>query len=153
MKYIKSKKLFETKETKLYYSGNNLSELPVLPDTLKYLACYNNQLTFLPELPDTLEELYCDNNKLTILPELPKSLERLNCKNNQLTVLPELPNSLEILWCDNNQLLSLPDLYFHKNLTYLFCLNNNLPYNNLKSYRLWYEKTYPEKVKASEFNI
>ena len=73
----------------------------------KTLDLGNFKLTELPELPEGLKYLYCGNNKLTELPELPelpKGLETLYCSNNQLTQLPELPKGLLILDCDYNQL-------------------------------------------------
>ena len=64
MKYIKSKKIFESLVKKLDYSNKGLTELPELPTTLERLDCSNNQLKELPSLPDTLEELDCSNNQL-----------------------------------------------------------------------------------------
>ena len=95
------------------------------------LDCANKQLTELPELPDTLKTLDCDNNQLTELPELPDTLQYLYCNNNQLTELPELPDTLLNLRCSDNQ----------------------LPYNDLKGYKIWYAKTYPERIEAKKYNI
>jgi Leucine-rich repeat (LRR) protein len=63
---------------------NQLTCLPVLPESLLFLFCYNNQLTNLPVLPESLQELYCDDNQLTCLPLLPESLLTLDCHNNPI---------------------------------------------------------------------
>jgi Leucine-rich repeat (LRR) protein len=132
--------------------NNQLIKLPDLPDTLKKLNCHSNQLTELPELPDKLETLWCSYNKLTELPDLPDTLKELHCANNELTELPELPNKLLYLNCENNQLTELPDL--PETLVTLYCHDGNkLPYKNLKGYRKWFEKFYPEKVAAKKYNL
>jgi Leucine-rich repeat (LRR) protein len=118
---------------------------------LKRLRCSNNQLTSLPDLPDKLRILYCWNNELISLPDLPDILEELHCSNNQFTSLPDLPDTLLRLFCYNNQLTFLPDL--PDTLEYLDCQNNQLPYNDLKEYKKWFEKTYPEKVAAKKYNL
>ena len=105
-------------------SGNQLTSLPELPESLTALSCWDNQLTSLPELPESLTALSCDNNQLTSLPELPESLTELYCRGNQLTSLPELPESLTALYCWGNQLTSLPEL--PESLTWLHCENNQL---------------------------
>ena len=103
---------------------NQLTELPTLPDSLKYLNCNNNQLTELPTLPDSLTQLYCYKNQLTNLPTLPDSLKELYCSNNQLTELPSLPDSLIKLCCWNNKLTELPTL--PDNLKKILCSDNKL---------------------------
>ena len=94
----------------LDFTLNQLSSLPSLPNSLKYLFCEQNQLTSLPNLPDSLATLYCFNNQLTGLPSLPNSLTKLNCMYNQITVLPVLPNKLKLLRCSDNQISCLPQL-------------------------------------------
>ena len=123
---------------------NQLTELPVLPDSLRFLYCYYNRLTSLPTLPDNLEELICSDNLLTSLPVLPDGLESLDCGgnplkslpklpdsllsldclDNELTQLPTLPSGLESLFCGNNPLMSLPKL--PESLVWLSCLNTGL---------------------------
>ena len=105
-------------------SGNKLTELPELPDSLTELICYQNQLTTLPDLPVSLTVLYCNYNELTALPELPANLTYLSCVFNQLATLPELPASLAELFCGSNQLTTLPEL--PTSLTALICYNNQL---------------------------
>ena len=56
----------------LWCNNNKLTELPLLPNSLKYLFCYNNKLTELPLLPN-LNNLICDNNQLTNKPTNPLS--------------------------------------------------------------------------------
>ena len=122
--------------THLYCQYNKLTELlpmgdsygiPKLPDSLKYLDCYDNNLYSLPKLSDGLKYLYCQNNELTSLPKLPEFLIHLDCDNNNITSLPKLPESLERLYCFGNKLTELPKL--PESLERLNCYNNNnLPY-------------------------
>ena len=48
----------------LHCSNNNLTELPILPDSLKYLDCSCNELTELSKIPESLEYLDCSFNNL-----------------------------------------------------------------------------------------
>ncbi len=49
----------------------NLTEIISIPDTIRYLFCYNNKLTSLPEvLPNDLKVLTCYHNKIKQLPDL-----------------------------------------------------------------------------------
>ena len=112
------------KLTELQCIYNQLTQLPTLPPTLKYLSCCHNQLTQLPTLPPTLIMLYCSNNQLTQLPTLPPTLTMLLCSYNQFTQLPTLPPTLTDLYCYNNQLSQLPSL--PSTLKYLVCCNNQL---------------------------
>lgn len=105
---------------------NQLTELPILPITLRRLRCNGNLLTQLPKLNPELILLDCYNNRLTDLPELMcSSLRWLNCSYNQLTELPELNPELVLLDCFDNQLESLPVLK-HSSLRWLDCSNNHL---------------------------
>lgn len=138
---------FFTSLESLYCSGNQLTELPNLPESLTELYCSGNQLIALPELPVSLQYLYCSDNLLTQLPELPSKLQSLNCYNNKLTSLPsnvselgslyvincsnnlfeklpELPNSLKDLYCSYNQLTELSEL--PTSLNTLVCAGNEL---------------------------
>lgn len=127
---------------------NNLTQLPTLPATLKFLAindnhisnlpdslppflevfhCYNNLIGTFPTFPNTLNALLCRNNLLTNLPPLPNGMIFLHCNKNHLTSLPLLPDSLKYLQCDSNQLGNLPSLpaklnALHCNNNPLFCL-------------------------------
>lgn len=125
-------------------NNNELTKLPVLPDTIQVVycsfnkissiseplppgltnfSCAENSLTELPKLPNKLHTLYCGGNKLTRLPELPISLRLLDCTGNQLTKLPSLPD-LQTLSCGFNKLRSIPPL--HNNLINLSCGANQL---------------------------
>ena len=95
---------------------NQLTELPILPLSLKSLICSNNQLTNLPTLSDNLKKLWCSDNKLTELPILPDSLSQLYCKSNQLTELPTLPGSLKGITYYNNPIHDFIDRNFNGNL-------------------------------------
>jgi Leucine-rich repeat (LRR) protein len=109
---------------KLYCYQNQLTYLPVLPESLQEFSCGNNQLTCLPALPESLKILDCHNNRCTCLPVLPNSLHKLYCYQNQLTYLPVLPQSLQILCCYQNQLTYLPVLPV--SLKRLHCFKNQL---------------------------
>ena len=88
----------------LYCDNNQLTTLPVLPQSLTELDCGNNQLTTLPDLPQSLTVLWCGKNQLTALPDLPQRLTALSCPSNLLTALPDLPQSLTELNCGYNRL-------------------------------------------------
>ena len=103
-------------------SGNQLTNLPELPNGLIYLDCTNNQLTILPELPNELEEIQCYSNQLTSLPELPDGLETLQCYDNQLTSLPELPDGLETLQCYENPIECVTNFLPQFNVLYDYLL-------------------------------
>ncbi len=128
-------------------SCNNLiSNLPMLPPSIRSLRCGGSKLTTLPILPSTLRELFCDNSSLlstipqlpdsisyfqcsycpliTNLPTLPSMLRILACNNCNLSGLPNLPDSLEILQSEYNQLTSLP--FLPPKLKTLTCNNNHL---------------------------
>lgn len=51
--------------TKLICSGNNLTLLDNLSDTIIVLDCSNNQLKLLDNLPDSIIEVRCSNNIFT----------------------------------------------------------------------------------------
>lgn len=106
----------------LLSSENNLSSLPVLPAGLQKLDCGKNQLSTLPVLPLTLRELYCGDDSLVSLPTLPPSLRNLFCFGNKLGQLPALPEGLLEVYCYSNQLTSLPAL--NDSLMNLDCSGN-----------------------------
>ena len=100
---------------------NNLTWIPSLPSTLKYLNCRDNQLTYLPPLPSGLTTLICDQNQLNALPTMPSSLQILECENNKLSGMVRLSDlSLKSLLINNNP-----------NMTMLQCYNNALTSLNL----------------------
>ena len=70
--------------TSINLSNRDISTLPVLTrfKNLKILYCSGNQLTCLPVLNNTLEELYCYNNKLTTVPQLNENLKIFNELSN-----------------------------------------------------------------------
>jgi RNA-binding protein YhbY len=75
----------KTGEKKTYRkdTGNNLTKLPNLPNSLKELYCVNNNLTELPDLPNSLY-FKCYNNPLTY-PNYPdytiKTINETNSRN------------------------------------------------------------------------
>ena len=109
---------------------------------LTYLSCWGQDLTNLPELPDGLKVLLCASNELTSLPELPAGLTWLSCGLNQLTNLPDLPDELVILSCNQNNLTSLPVLPQNLSTITFFenpleCVSNYLPqFQELNAYPL-----------------
>ena len=108
-----------------------LSEIPVLPGTVKILSCRNNYLTEIPILPASLEQLYCDHNlHLSSIGPLPKTLKTLTCDSTALTSLPALPEGLKRLSVNHSALQTLPDL--PDSLQSFSCLNNPLiePYRS-----------------------
>ena len=110
---------------RLRCNGNLLTQLPELNPELVLLDCYNNRLTSLPVLKhSSLRWLNCSYNHLKQLPELNEDLYEIICKNNMLTDLPALNNELITLICDRNQIGRLPRL--NQNLSYLSCQNNLL---------------------------
>ncbi len=118
-------------------SYNQLTWLPVLPESLDWLRCSYNQLTSLPSLPGSLTGLNCYSNLLTSLPALPGSLTWLSCGVNQLNSIPELPDLLSDFHCENNpNLYCLPILkiieYFSFDSTVITCLPN-YPQGNISS--------------------
>ncbi len=129
----------------LHCLDNELTKLPVLPDSVQViictsnkitsiaeplpkslteLSCQKNSMTSLPKLTDKLESLYCDSNKLTSLPQLPVSLTGITCADNRLTELPALPPYLNTLICGKNKLKSLPVLPAY--LFHFDCSDNQL---------------------------
>ncbi|HYV90962.1 MAG TPA: T9SS type A sorting domain-containing protein [Chitinophagales bacterium] len=108
-----------------FCSDNLISVLPdSLPSQLQGFKCENNNLTSLPLLPNTLTQLFCSNNNLTSLPVLPPFLESLTCNDNSLSLLPALPPSLTSLHCNVNHLVRLPEL--PPSLEKLYCSQNSL---------------------------
>lgn len=152
MKYIKT---YEQQNiTTLNYSGQDLIELPELPDTLEMLYCRNNKLYKLPELPINLKLISCGKNNLTSLPKLPDTLETLSCTDNYLTKL-NVPDNLQSLSCGNNYDLFELNFSEYKPITLktLDCHNTSLPYKNLEDLKKWHEKKYPWIYDARRFNI
>jgi Leucine-rich repeat (LRR) protein len=108
-----------------YCSGNRLTSLPALPDSVSTISCDDNMITCLPDrLPRELRKLSCNKNRISRLPNvLPHQLELLNCSDNQLTTLPKnLPNKLRALNCKNNLITMLPQL---PERVYIFSIINN----------------------------
>jgi len=138
--------------------NNYITELPILPSSIKMIDCYgnkitkilrfhkglkkidcgNNKLLYLPELNEELTELYCGINLLTNLPKLNKKLQVLSCYRNKLTQLPELNSELQVLHCYHNKLTQIPQL--NEELCDLDCSNNcliHLPELNEKLEQLY----------------
>lgn len=108
----------------LYCDDNDLTSLPPLPESLRFLSCLSNKLRSLPPLPQKLEYIFCSYNPLTYLPLLPPNLLHLYCDKTVLTSLPVLPPNLLHLYCAGNNLTSLPAL--PSTLQNLYCSHNKL---------------------------
>ncbi|MCW3071522.1 MAG: hypothetical protein JWO44_1412, partial [Bacteroidetes bacterium] len=105
-------------------SGNMLDSLPAFPQLLTLIDCSGNYLDSLPPLPVSLVTLHCNSNHLPVLPALPVTLNTLDCGYNSLAVLPALPDSLFDLNCAGNLLTVLPAL--PDSLLTLNCFSNQL---------------------------
>jgi uncharacterized repeat protein (TIGR01451 family) len=97
---------------------NNISSLPQLPPTLKYLDCAGNRLLLLPDLPPGLTYLNCTYNGtytgstyngLSTLPTLPPLLDTLDCVN-PLSEMPSLPTGITYLRFGGGTMTSIPAL-------------------------------------------
>ncbi|MCW3126602.1 MAG: hypothetical protein JWO03_2260 [Bacteroidetes bacterium] len=94
----------------LYATSYAQVPYPVLPASMRFLACDWAGLHVLPALPDSLHVLYCGGDSLVSLPTLPAGLLLLDCSDNQLASLPALPAGLLSLISNRDQLSSLPTL-------------------------------------------
>jgi hypothetical protein len=109
---------------KLDLTALNITSLPPLPNTVRWLSASNTPITSLPALPPNIGYLNVDDTPVTSLPALPPNLHSLYAVNTQLTSLPELPNTLQILGVSNTRLTSLPAL--PQSLHLLFAGNTRL---------------------------
>ena len=102
-----------------------------IPSNCIEFNCGNSNLSSLPELPQTLKYLYCSNNNLSYLQELPQTLIDLDCYNNKINKFPKLPQSLTELWCNNNNIkyISYENCQIIKKLKYVDVLNNPISAN------------------------
>lgn len=91
-------------------SGNNIVTLPVFPQSLLRLYCFQNKITTVTMLPNSLEELNCSYNRITSLPLLPNTLVVLKYYDNQMATLPAFPTLLKVLHCGGNLYTSIPSL-------------------------------------------
>ena len=123
---------------KLYYIGENKTELPSIPDTCIELYCGYNKITKLPEkLPQYLKILHCDHNQITELPSIPDTCTDLDCSYNKITELPEkLPRNLETLKISNNQITELPNVSSVYRIRNLYCAGNKIKIIDLSETRI-----------------
>lgn len=88
---------------RLWLQGNKIQNIYTLPSSLTILDVRNNELEFIyASLPENLTDLFVSNNKMKCLPYLPDSLERLNISYNNINTLPNIPRNLKYLYCWNN---------------------------------------------------
>lgn len=88
----------------LFIDFNRITNLPLLPDSLRILYCNDNQIEELPVLPKRLRYLRAGYNKITKLPQsLPPKIKIISLQGNQLTDLPYLPSSLKVLYTVGNK--------------------------------------------------
>lgn len=128
-----------------YNYAPRLRSMPVLPNSITDITCFEVGLTnlislpaslkklvfnldtalhYLPPLPAGLQHLECYSNRLWELPDLPSTLKWLACNDNQLTYLPLLPDGLLVLYCNSNRIQALKQI--PPSLTYLNIVNNQL---------------------------
>ena len=114
---------YDTREINL--SNMGLYVIPSLERFyyLTHLNISNNNLIILPELPKNLMHLNCSENNIGEVFILPMRLVSFNCNSNFITKIHMVPDTLETLECRYNNIRMLPAL---KNITQLFCDNNNL---------------------------
>ena len=134
-----------------YNSFDDIINLPNYNDIVYIHSNFNHYPTELPNLPQQLKYLNYDNNQLTVLPNLPEKLTELWCSHNQLTVLPNLPQQLIELYCTNNQLTELPS-NLPQQLQSLLCHNNQLYKNNIKNKKLYSKNSLIEHIKMITIN-
>jgi hypothetical protein len=84
----------------------NLTELPSLPDDLKFLYCSGNKLTYLPQLPNGLIRIYCWQNFIQNIENIPKGLIELSICENPLIHFPQLSPNLKKIWLSPWQIRS-----------------------------------------------
>jgi len=105
--------------------GTDVSTLPTLPASLRWLDCSNTNLSSLSaNLPNGLVHLDASGNDLITTPVLPASLRYLDLMNNSLYTLGPLPTQLEELHLQGNNLSSLPAL--PSTLVLLHAVDNQL---------------------------
>jgi hypothetical protein len=81
--------------TGLSLTGLNITGIPPLPDSVKWLECRNIPgLKELPELPRQLERLDCGGSGIERLPQLPAPLKILSIDRCPITELPPLPSDI-----------------------------------------------------------
>ena len=122
------KECMKTGGDTLDLSNMDLSTLPKIPPSVKFLFCPNNKLRNMDAVCKLhLVTLDCSNNRLNKLPALPVTLEELSCQNNELVDLIEIKDCIQIrrLDCSYNKITRIPRLY---KLTSLNCRNNQLSY-------------------------
>jgi hypothetical protein len=81
------------------YSLNNTS--------LTRFECSNNDLSFLPTLPNSVKYMDISNNtSISSLSSLPTSLQYFDCSNTNILTIPLLPPTLSVFLCNNNTSLT-----------------------------------------------
>lgn len=103
-----------------------------MPPRLNRLFCNDNQLTALPVLPDTLSELICNNNQITVLPILPKSLRAFSCSKNNIIQIDSDLSSLNIYIKLNTNDLNLDSLKKYKEYLIRISEIKRLPQNEIQ---------------------
>lgn len=109
-------------------AGLDLSELPLLPDTVECLDCSINPLLHLHGLPSSLKKLYCNHTKITSFDGLPYGLKVLYFSCNQkLTRVENLPDTITFMNAEDCGFIT--HVYFPKELRFVyFCDLDKLEY-------------------------
>lgn len=91
-------------------SGNEITQLNVIPPRLTQLYCMNNKIEILDIQRPALRTIAAENNRIRQVGLLPEKLEFLNLSNNLLENIDSLPNTLKSLIISNCQFKKLPQI-------------------------------------------
>ena len=111
----------------LYLQRLGLTEIPELPNNIRYVWLQDNKIKHINYLPPSLEVLNISYNEIEYInTDLPENLEHLFISKNKLRCLPYLPDSLELLDISYNNINTLPNIPLK--LDWLYCWNNPVPF-------------------------
>jgi hypothetical protein len=79
----------------------NLTELPHLPDTVRYLDCAGNPIQLLHNLPPNLRKLDCRNTLITEFQTIPYSLRYINCSGTNISTFVGLSDNIRYIIAEN----------------------------------------------------
>ncbi len=105
-------------------SGNQISQIEGLPESLTDLDLRNNQISQIEGLPEGLRGLYLSGNQISQIEGLPESLRVLNLSNNEISQIEGLPESLTKLYLVGNQISQIEGL--PESLTELDLVGNQI---------------------------
>lgn len=132
---------------KFYINRNDLTNLSGIENCTKLveLSCAYNKLTSVDGLQHiNVKKLWIQKNQLTKIDNLSKlkSLEVLNCADNKIESLDgieELSNLVKLI-CEFNKIDEIENI--PESLKTLKCYGNELPYEDLEEYWIYYYGKY-----------